>query len=37
MEIMKEIMEYSLMAGMAAMIWVAVVAGLVLAWKVFKE
>lgn len=37
MEIMKEIIEYSLMAGMAAMIWVAVVAGIVLAWKVLKK
>ena len=34
---MKEIIEYALMAGMAAMVWVAVVVGLVLAWKVLKK
>ena len=34
---LKEILGYILISGVAAIVWVAVVAGLVLAWKVFKE
>lgn len=34
---LKEIIEYALMAGMAAMVWGITIFAIVFAWKVFKE